>query len=353
MTRRESEAPRTGLKLCLCGSGGGHVRQLLDLKPVWEHEDHVFVTEDLALGRSIAAEHPTRFVDHVALGQARLGAPARMVWAGIRNFVQSVRIVLDERPDVVITTGAGSMFFVALAARVLGARVVAIDSFARFKGPSAFARIAGPIAHVRIAQSAPSGAKWGNARVFDPLRVLDRPRPAKEPLLFATVGATLGFDRLVRMVERAKADGLIPEHVVLQVGEDSRVPVSAVEEVRETIPFGEVQDILKRADIVVSHGGTGSLITALREGCRVIAVPRLFALGEHYDDHQLEITSAFAERGLLTVAQSEEGFAEALAAARVAEPVCVTTDPQALIAHLRTLLAGWAKPARQQSRVRP
>lgn len=328
----------------LCGSGGGHVRQLLDLKPVWEGEDYVFVTEDLILGRSIAEQHPTRFVAHVALGQARLGAPFRMLWGGLRNFVQSARIVFSERPDVVITTGAGSMAFAALWARLLGARIVLIDSFARFTGPSMFARLCGPIAHARIAQSAASAAKWGDVATFDPLRRLDRARPPKEPLVFATVGATLPFDRLVRDVEAAKRDGLLPERVIVQRGEGGHVP-AGVEEVRETIPFGEVQDILRRADIVVCHGGTGSLITALREGCRVIAMPRLFELGEHYDDHQLEITSAFAERGLLTVVRPGTSFPDALAAARALEPTCVTTDPQALIAHLRALLDGWARPA--------
>lgn len=336
---------RTGLKLCLCGSGGGHVRQLLDLEPVWAGEDYVFVTEDLILGRSIAETHPTRFVAHVALGQARLGAPFAMIKGAVRNLVQSARIVWAERPDVVITTGAGSMFFVALWARLTGARIVLIDSFARFQGPSAFARLCAPLAHVRIAQSAASAARWPGAEVYDPLRDLDGPRPAKQPLLFATVGATLPFDRLVRSVETARRDGLIPEHVIAQIGQGGHRP-AGLEDVRETIPFGEVQDILRRADIVVCHGGTGSLITALREGCRVIAVPRLFALGEHYDDHQLEITAAFAGRGLLTVARSEAEFGEALAAARAATPRRVTTDPAALVQRLQRLLAGWARPRR-------
>lgn len=326
--------------MLLCGSGGGHVRQLLDLKSVWEDEDYVFVTEDLILGRSIAEQHPTRFVDHVALGQARLGAPFKMARGGLRNLIQSARIAFSERPDIVITTGAGSMAFVALWARLLGARIVLIDSFARFKGPSVFARVMGPLAHVRIAQSAESARKWGGVATFDPLRIIDRARPAKQPLVFATVGATLPFDRLVRDVEQAKAAGLLPEHVIVQTGLGGHRP-AGVEEVRETIPFAEVQDILSRADIVVCHGGTGSLITALREGCRVIAVPRLFELGEHYDDHQLEITAAFAERGLLTVVRPGTSFAEALAAARALEPTCVTTDPSALAGHLRTLIAGW------------
>ncbi len=327
------------MRLCLAGSGGGHVRQLLDLEPLWGGADHFFVTEDLALGRSIAEKHRAYFVPHVALGQARLGAPVRMVAAALRNLVRSARIVFRERPDVVVTTGAGSVFFVVLWARLLGARIVAIDSFARFNGPSAFARIVGPLAHVRIAQSQPVAAMWKGSLLFDPFRRLDPPARVKRPLLFATVGATLPFDRLAGLVAGAKQAGLIPEEVLLQTGEGGIRP-DGVETV-ETLPFDRVQAILKEASLVVCHGGTGSLITALREGCGVIAVPRRFDLGEHYDDHQSEITHAMEQRGLIAVANTPEEFAAALAIARDRPPVAATTDPSALIAHLRQVLLGW------------
>lgn len=323
------------MKICLAASGGGHVRQLLDLAPVWRHRRHLFVTEPTALGHSIAADHPTAFVPHFALGQARLGHPVRMIRAAMRNALASLRIIWRERPDLVVSTGAGSMLFIVLFARLLGARVVIIDSFARFDGPSAFARLAGRLAHIRIAQSEGCGRAWRADHVFDPFRRLDGPRPEKRDLLFATVGATLPFDRLVDYVAMARQHGALPADVLVQVGEGGRCPdgLSCL----ETLDFATVRDTLDVADIVVCHGGTGSLVTALRAGCRVIAVPRLFALGEHYDDHQLEITRAFADRGLIQVATDEPGFLEALAAARLNEPVMATTDPAALIA----FLDGW------------
>lgn len=335
---RGARAPR----LCLVGSGGGHVRQLLDLEPLWHAHDYVFVTEDTALGQSIAARHPAFFVPHFALGQARLGSPFKMLGAALRSMLASARIVARTRPDIVITTGAGSCLFVVLWARLAGARVVLIDSFARFDGPSAFARLAGPLAHVRIAQSAAAAEKWRGARVFDPFRLLDGPRPEKEPLLLATVGATLPFERLTAMVARAKEAGAIPERIVMQTGEGAPHPPGI--ECHDTLPFDTMKTLLSRADLVVCHGGTGSLITALREGCRVVAVPRRFARGEHYDDHQSEIVGAFAARGLIACADSDAEFAAALRQVRAREPRRATTDPSALIDYLRTLIAAW--PAR-------
>lgn len=327
-------------RLCLAASGGGHVRQILDLEPLWHDYPYVFVTENTALGRSIAEQHPSAFVAHVALGQARLGAPFRMLWGAVRNCFEALSIVRRHRPDVVITTGAGSMFFVALWARLRGARIILIDSFARFDRPSAFARLGGPLAHVRIAQAEASAKHWPGSVVFDPFRILDTPRPTKKKLLFATVGATLKFERLVNLVLNARARGVLDGYeLVVQTGEGG-IPVGAVDGVtfHETLPFDEVKRILHDADYVVCHGGTGSLITALREGCRVIAVPRRFELAEHYDDHQSEITGAFRDRGLLETADTDEEFAAAFARLAAREPVCATTDPSALIGYLRDYL---------------
>lgn len=323
--------------MCLAASGGGHVRQLLDLSPAWAPFDHFFVTEATALGDSIARDHRAHFVTHVALGQARLGSPLRMALAAVRNFFESAAIVLRERPNVVISTGAGSVYFTVLWARLLGARIVVVESFARFDRLSAFARIAGPLAHHKVVQSPALSEFWPDAAVFDPLRMIDGPRPAKKPLLFATVGATLPFDRLVESVATLKASGEIPEAVIVQTGIGGAHPAGV--ETVETLPFEGMIAHLREADIVVCHGGTGSLITALREGCRTIAMPRLFSLGEHYDDHQEEITEAFRARGLIAVAKSEAELSVALKEVRGRTPPMATSDPVALTAHVGKILA--------------
>lgn len=339
-TARAAATPR--LRICLAASGGGHVRQLLDLEPVWSQHDYFFVTENTALGASLADRHRTYFVPHVAFGQARLGAPFQMLAGAVSSFFGSARIIFRERPDVIISTGAGAVFFALAWARLLGAKVVVVDSFARFDRPSMFARIAAPIAHHMVVQSRALSSHFPKAKVFDPLRMLDTPAPKKKPLLFATVGATLPFNRLVDAVAELKAKGLIPEDVIIQTGIGGHSPEGL--ETVETLPFDRVQELLREADIVVCHGGTGSLITALRQGCRVIAIPRLPELGEHYDNHQAEITSAFAARGLIAVANSPEELAQALKAVRARPPVLATTDPTELVDYLKDVLSRETAP---------
>jgi UDP-N-acetylglucosamine--N-acetylmuramyl-(pentapeptide) pyrophosphoryl-undecaprenol N-acetylglucosamine transferase len=63
-------------------------------------------------------------------------------------------------------------------------------------------------------------------------------------------------------------------------------------------------------------------------------IPRRFALGEHYDDHQWEIACNFKQRGLIEVVDDDCDFAAALAAVRQLEPRPATMDPSELNAFL-------------------
>jgi UDP-N-acetylglucosamine--N-acetylmuramyl-(pentapeptide) pyrophosphoryl-undecaprenol N-acetylglucosamine transferase len=324
------------LRICLAGSGGGHLRQLLDLQEAFSGHDQVFVTEDTALGRTLSGRTRTHFVPHFAWGQSKHGHAVKMLVRAAENFFRSGWIILRERPDVVVSTGAGAVYFTVLWARLTGACVVVVESFARFEAPSLFGRLAASLAHHLIIQSPLLRDHYPRARVFDPLKILDTPPPAKKDLLFATVGATLPFDRLVEMVAQMQREGLTPARVVVQTGVGGAAPAGL--EVVESLDFDEVQALLRDASIVVCHGGTGSLITALRQGCHVIAVPRLAAREEHYDDHQSEIVEAFVERGLVMKADTPEDLRQALTECATRKRVVATSDPVQLVAYLRAVI---------------
>jgi UDP-N-acetylglucosamine transferase subunit ALG13 len=320
---------------------------LLDLQQVWAAHDAFFVTEDTPLGRSIAAQHRAHFVPHFAFGQMRHGAPLRVLFAAARSLVLTARLAARERPDVVITTGAGTVFFFVMWARLLGAKIVLMETFARIEEPSRFGRLAAPLASLKIVQSAKIGSSWPDAVVFDPLQIMRGPDVTKDAVMFVTVGATLPFDRLVSLVAELKAKGDIPERVIIQTGKGGIAPPGL--ETYESLSFNEMQAQLRKADIVVCHAGTGSLITALREGCRVVVVPRRPDRKEVYDDHQTEIAESFAARGLIGVANGSDELVEALANARARPRIFATTDHARLIDFLNAKLAEWAARRRRPS----
>lgn len=56
-----------------------------------------------------------------------------------------------------------------------------------------------------------------------------------------------------------------------------------------------------KADIVLTHGGTGAIIGAVKKGKKVIAVPRRAKYGEHVDDHQLQLLKEFEDMNIIMV----------------------------------------------------
>ena len=323
--------------LCLAASGGGHLRQLLQMHSFWNAYQHFFVTEDTALGRSLAEREEVHFVPHFALGQVRLGHKQAMLAAAWQSLWRSLAIIREKRPQWVITTGAGSQIFVVLWARLLGARIVLIDSFVRFHAPSGFARVARYLAHHVIAQAEPVGAALRAEAVFDPIVESTTSAPAKEPLLLATVGATLPFPRLIDLVCEAKACGMIGGRVLVQSGDAEAASAPDVDTVT-TLSQEAMQDVLRRARVVICHGGTGSMLGALEQHCHVIVIPRAAGGGEHYDDHQHEIAEAFAARGLVQVAHDAKSLGQCLAAIETRSPLAVRSDYGTLCDHLRRLI---------------
>jgi UDP-N-acetylglucosamine transferase subunit ALG13 len=313
------------------------LRQLLDLKPFWEDHDVHFVTEPTALAESLAASHRVHHVPHFRAGQFRTASFPRVAWTAARNVAASWRAVRAERPQLVISTGAGAVFFTVLFAKLRGARFVLIESFARVERPSKFGRVARRLADVVVVQSSKLRDVWPDAEVFDPLVMLGPATNAKEDLGIITVGTLLPFDRLVNAVASLNP-AIRPSRLIAQVGKGGTRPEGM--DVRESIDFGEMQQLLERANVVFCHGGTGSLITALRAGCRVVAMPRSADLGENNDDHQREIVAALAERGLIEVAEDAIALQGAVERALAKPAQRATTDATALIRRLRKLTEG-------------
>lgn len=124
-------------------STGGHLLQLVALRPAWEGFSRAWVTFDKSDARSLlAGEHV-----HYAHGPTN-----RSVKNLLRNLLLAWRLVGAVRPKVLLTTGAGIAVPFAWVARLRGARVVYVESLARIEGPSLTYRLIAPIAARRYVQ---------------------------------------------------------------------------------------------------------------------------------------------------------------------------------------------------------
>ena len=105
-------------------------------------------------------------------------------------------------------------------------------------------------------------------------------------MIFVTVGSQkFPFDRLIRQVDRMAEDRTITGEVVVQTGHSGYVPRFC--RGRAFYDREEFGALLERCDILITHGGAGTMVEAAKRGKRIVAVPRLARYAEHVDDHQL------------------------------------------------------------------
>jgi UDP-N-acetylglucosamine transferase subunit ALG13 len=128
-------------------------------------------------------------------------------------------------------------------------------------------------------------------------------------LILLTVGSQLPFDRLVRAVDEwCVASGRTD--VVGQIGNPGSGGYRPCHfKWSEFLSPVELDGLLQGADLIISHAGMGSIISALKCGKRIVIMPRLASLGEHRNDHQVATAKRFAGRQGVHVARDENELA--------------------------------------------
>lgn len=117
-------------------------------------------------------------------------------------------------------------------------------------------------------------------------------------MIFVTVGSQkFQFNRLLQKIDELKDEGIITEDVFAQTGASDYIPQNyAYENFLDRTAFAQK---ISECDKVITHGGTGVIIGAVKKGKKVLAVPRLAKFGEHVDDHQLQLLKQFDELGII------------------------------------------------------
>lgn len=112
------------MKIVFAASSGGHFEQLMMLKPLMEKHDSILVTEktDYSMGKT---EVKTYYLKQINRKEV-LFLPKF-----IGNTFRSLRIIIKERPKVMITTGVLAIIPMALLVKLFGGKLIYIESFAK------------------------------------------------------------------------------------------------------------------------------------------------------------------------------------------------------------------------------
>jgi UDP-N-acetylglucosamine transferase subunit ALG13 len=282
-------------KICLVCSAGGHLNQIKELiDPLLKVSDVYLVTLDREDSRTLLKSNVRHYFIRDIRDRGNL----------FHNFTDSLKVFLREKPDIVITTGAGSALSTCLLAKMFFKKVIYIESFARVEEPSAFGKFISRFANHVLFQW-PKLKNYYRKGVYagSIFNINLNSGEKKMEQVFITVGSTeFQFNRLLKDIDDLIDQGIIKQKVIAQIGTCEYVPRNF--EHFKWCSFVEMQKLMLQSKYTITHSGTGSIVNALQMGAKVITVPRLAKYGEHLDNHQLEIANEFKALGLLIVSNS-------------------------------------------------
>lgn len=121
-------------------------------------------------------------------------------------------------------------------------------------------------------------------------------------MIFVTIGTQAPFDRFIKIVDEVAPQ--LGEEIIAQVYQCGFEPQNI-----KTVNFlapDEFNELFDKARLIVSHAGMGTILSALQKRKPIIIFPRIAALGEHRNEHQLATAEKFKELGSVYVAMNEE-----------------------------------------------
>ena len=133
-------------KCCFAASMGGHLEEIACLKEIANASEESFLLTEKGGFQEINFCSRTRHV--MQINRKELLFPIKFVLL----FIQSLIILMQERPDVIISTGALATFPICFLGKLLGNKVIYIESFARVDEPSLTGKLMYHVADLFIVQ---------------------------------------------------------------------------------------------------------------------------------------------------------------------------------------------------------
>lgn len=92
-------------------------------------------------------------------------------------------------------------------------------------------------------------------------------------MIFVTVGThEQQFNRLIKEIDELKEEGVITSDVFIQVGFSDYQPRFCRWE--RFLSYDEMNNLMEKADIVITHGGPATFMNVIAKGKRPVVVPR-------------------------------------------------------------------------------
>lgn len=132
-------------KICFAASSGGHLEEISRLREIRDAYDCFLLTER-------GGFHELDFCERVVYVSQINRSEKKFLPKFINLFVASAKILHQEKPDCIISTGALATFPICLLGKLSRRRIIYIESFARVDGSSMTGKLMKKVADLYIVQ---------------------------------------------------------------------------------------------------------------------------------------------------------------------------------------------------------
>lgn len=157
-------------------------------------------------------------------------------------------------------------------------------------------------------------------------------------MIFISLGTQkFQFNRLLKLVDDLKEEGLIKEEIFAQVGNSDYKPRNY--QYLDFLSNEEFTKKMEEASLIISHSGVGTILKAINKDKPIIVAPRLAKLKEHVDDHQIEIAKAFSKKNFCFIYEEGDDLVSLINKAKTHKFDKYVSSKDKVIARLEDYLA--------------
>lgn len=131
------------MKICLVGSSGGHLTQLYMLKFFWEKHERFWVTFDKEDAKSLL-KHEKMYGCYYPTN--------RSIKALIINTKLAWKVLREEKPDLIISTGAAVAVPFFYLGKLMKKKTIYVEVFDRIDSPTLTGKLVYPVTDKFIVQ---------------------------------------------------------------------------------------------------------------------------------------------------------------------------------------------------------
>lgn len=296
------------MKICIVCSPGGHLIESLALLDAFKsREELILITHQEKFEINLPEMKKIYFLKNLLIKKVNSTNTTKKFYLIISMFYLFIKeffIILNEKPDIIISTGSEIAIPAFLIAKMLKIESIFVESLTRIEKLSGTGKILLPISSNFLVQWPQLAEKYDNA-IYKGNILKSRENTKKihsKGFIFVTVG-TASFDRLVILCDNIAK--FIEDKVIIQRGRTNYKPKNA-DYFDFTKNFTEFNDLISEAKVVISHAGVGTILNVLDKNTPLIVVPRIKSNKEHIDDHQLELSNHLEEYSIIRVAKNEK-----------------------------------------------